>query len=135
VAKRNGKRKRRKRKLTAAQKAEKKKRRKEFMTIFVGGKMKRVRREPTIDGIHVEEFLRQNADPIWLHQEGLWEYVEIEPPPEWMKLPDQPEAFEEASCPEQFEEPDWSEEPEDLKPADQVWPPVIFDEDDPNIPF
>ena len=41
----------RKRKLTAAQKAEKARRRREFMTIFINGKMKRVRRPPTIDGI------------------------------------------------------------------------------------
>jgi len=39
----------------------------EYMWIFVGGKQKRVRRPPTIDGMDVNEFLRRNADPIWLH--------------------------------------------------------------------
>jgi len=64
-----------KRKLTAAEKRARKKRRKEFMTIFVNGKQKRVRRPPRIDGMDVDEFIRRNANPIWLHQEGLWEYM------------------------------------------------------------
>ena len=68
----------RKRKLTAAQKAEKARRRREFMTIFINGKMKRIRRPPTIDGIPVDEFIRRNADPIFLHQEGLWELLHPE---------------------------------------------------------
>jgi hypothetical protein len=37
-----------KRKLTAAEKAEKKRRQKEYMTIFINGKQKRVKRPPTI---------------------------------------------------------------------------------------
>jgi hypothetical protein len=66
----------RKRKFTAAEKAEKKRRREMYMTIFIGGKQKRVRRPPTVDGIPVEEFIRQNADPIWLHQNEMWELIE-----------------------------------------------------------
>lgn len=65
----------RKRKLTAAEKAEKKRRRKEYMTIFINGKQKRVKRPPTIDGLDVEEFIRRNADPIWLHQNQMGEYM------------------------------------------------------------
>ena len=65
----------RKRKLTAAEKAEKKQRQKEYMTIFVNGKQKRVKRPLTIDGIDVNEFIRRNADPIWLHQNEMWEYI------------------------------------------------------------
>ncbi len=65
----------RKRKLTAAEKREKRRRRKEFMTIFVHGRMKRVPRPPTIDGMDVDEFIRQNADPIWLHQNEMWELM------------------------------------------------------------
>jgi hypothetical protein len=68
-----------KRKLTAAERREKRTRRKEFMTVFMNGKMKRVRRPPTIDGLDPEEFIRRNADPIWLHQNGLWEYMMDEP--------------------------------------------------------
>ena len=63
----------RKRKLTAAEKAEKKRRRAEYMTIFVYGKQKRVKRPQMIDGMTVDEFVRRNADPIWLHQNEMWE--------------------------------------------------------------
>ncbi len=62
--------------MTVAQKTAKKKRQKEYMTIFVHGKQKRVKRPPTIDDIPVDEFIRQNADPIWLHQNEMWEYIE-----------------------------------------------------------
>jgi len=63
----------RKRKLTPAEKAEKKRRQREYMTIFVNGKQKRVKREPTVDGIPVDEFIRRNADPIWLLQNEMYE--------------------------------------------------------------
>ena len=63
----------RKRKLTAAEKAEKKRRRKEYMTIFINGKQKRAKRPPTIDGMDVDEFIRRNADTIWLHQNEMWQ--------------------------------------------------------------
>jgi hypothetical protein len=66
----------RKRRLTAAEKAEKKRRKAEFRTVFVGGKQKRVRRPPTIDGMDVEEFIRRNADPAFLHEMGMWELME-----------------------------------------------------------
>ena len=64
-----------KRKLTAAERAAKKRRREQFMTIFINGKQKRVRRPPTVDGMDVDEFILRNADPIWLHQNELWEYM------------------------------------------------------------
>ena len=63
----------RKRKLTAVEKAEKKRRQNEYMTIFINGKQKRVKRPPTIDGMGVDEFIRRDADPIWLHQNEMWE--------------------------------------------------------------
>ena len=66
----------RKRKLTAVEKAAKRKRRLEFKTIFINGKMKRVRREPMIDGLPANEFVRLNADPVWLHQNEMWECME-----------------------------------------------------------
>lgn len=62
-------------KLTAAEKAEKKRRKKEYMTIFINGKQKRVKRPLTIDGMDTDEFIRRNADPIWLHQHEMWEYL------------------------------------------------------------
>ena len=64
-----------KRKLSPAEKRAKKKRREEFMMIFINGKQKRVRRPPTVDGMDADEFIRRNADPIWLHQNGFWEYM------------------------------------------------------------
>ena len=63
----------RKRKLTRVEKEEKKRRQREYMTIFVNGKQKRVKREPTVEGIPVDEFIRQNADPIWLLQNEMYE--------------------------------------------------------------
>lgn len=64
-----------KKKLTAAQRAAKKQRKEDFMTVFMTGKQVRVRRLPTIDGMDEEEFIRQNADPIWLHQHGYHEIL------------------------------------------------------------
>ena len=64
-----------KRKLTTAEKAEKKRRCKEYMTIFVRGKQKRVKRPPIINGLDVDEFIRRNADSIWLHQNEMCEYM------------------------------------------------------------
>ncbi len=64
-----------KKKLTPAQRAEKKRRKLEFMTVFVNGRQKRVRRPPTIDGMDAEEFIRQNADPVWLHQNERWDIL------------------------------------------------------------
>lgn len=66
----------RKRKLTPAEKKEKQRRRELYETVFVGGKQKRVkRRQPLIEGIPQDEFIRRNADPIWLHQNEMWEYI------------------------------------------------------------
>lgn len=45
------------------------------MTIFMNGKQKRVPRAELIDGLPVDEFIARNADPIWLHQNELWEYL------------------------------------------------------------
>ena len=67
-----------KRKLTSLERAEGRRRRREYMTIFVNGKQKRVKRPPTIEGMNVDDFIRANADPIWLHQNELWEYMDVE---------------------------------------------------------
>jgi hypothetical protein len=74
-----------KKKRTPEQKREKKRRREEFETIFVNGKQKRVRREPRIEGTSTDDFLRRNADPVWLHQNEMWECMDSGPegePPE-----------------------------------------------------
>ena len=65
-----------KRKLTSAEKAEKKRRQREYITIFVNGKQKQVKRPPTVDGIPVDEFIRNNADPIWLVQNEMYEELQ-----------------------------------------------------------
>jgi 16S rRNA U516 pseudouridylate synthase RsuA-like enzyme len=65
-----------KRKLTASQKRSRKERSQKFMTIVIHGKQKRFRRLFKIDGVDVDKFTRQNADPIWLHQNEMWEYMD-----------------------------------------------------------
>jgi hypothetical protein len=67
---------RQKRKLTRAEKIAKARRKAEYMTIFVNGKQKSVRRPVLIDGMDPDEFIRRNADPIWLHQNEMWEYLQ-----------------------------------------------------------
>ena len=71
-----------KKKLTAAQKrtrkAAKTERQKIYEWVFMNGKQVRVKRRPTIDGMDVDEFIQNNADPIWLHQNEMWEYIETD---------------------------------------------------------
>ena len=71
-----------KKKLTAAQKRARKKakaeRQKKYKWVFMNGKQVRIKRPPTIDGLSIDEFIEQNADPIWLHQNEMWEYIETE---------------------------------------------------------
>ena len=50
------------------------------MTIFINGKQKRVKRPPTIDGLDADEFIRRNADLIWLHQNEMWEDIDTDLP-------------------------------------------------------
>jgi hypothetical protein len=64
-----------KRRLSAAEKAAEKARRNKYVFMFINGKQKRVLREPTVDGLPLEEYILRNADPIWLHINGMWEYL------------------------------------------------------------
>jgi hypothetical protein len=66
---------RQKRKLTAAQRRARRERRRKFKMIFINGNQKWVPREPLIDGLSVDEFIAPNADPIWLHQNEVWELM------------------------------------------------------------
>ena len=66
---------RKKRKLTAEQKRQKRERKKKYMFIFIKGRQKRVKRPEMIDGLPVDEFIRRNADEVWLHQNEMWEYM------------------------------------------------------------
>jgi hypothetical protein len=67
-----------KRKLTPVEKAEKKRRRAMYATVFIGGKQKRVKRAPTIDGLSIDAFIERNADPVWLHQNGMHALIDRE---------------------------------------------------------
>jgi len=65
----------RKRKLSKAEKEARRERKAKFETIFVNGKQKRVPRPVEIDGLPVDEFVSRNADPVWLHQNEMWELM------------------------------------------------------------
>jgi len=69
-----------KKKLTAAQEQARKKakaeRQKVYMWVFMKGKQVRLKRPETIGGMGVDEFIRRNADPIWLHQSEMREYMD-----------------------------------------------------------
>ncbi len=71
-----------KKKLTTPQKKAKKQakaeRQKKYMWVFMNGKQVRIKRPPTIDSMDVDEFILKNADPVWLHQNEMWEYIETE---------------------------------------------------------
>ena len=65
-----------KKKLTPAQKRAKKaakaERQKKYHWVFMNGKQVRVERPLTVDGIPVDQFIEENADPIWLHKNEMW---------------------------------------------------------------
>ena len=69
-----------KKKLTSAQKRARKKakqeRQQKYMWVFMNGKQVRIKRPPTIDGLPYDEFIENNADPIWLHQNKMWELMD-----------------------------------------------------------
>jgi hypothetical protein len=71
-----------KKKPTLARKRAKKKakeeRQKKYMWVFMKGKQVRINRPETIDGADPDEFIRNNADAIWLHQNEMWEYLDEE---------------------------------------------------------
>ena len=46
-----------------------------YETVFMNGKQVRVKRPPLIDGIPVDQFISQNVDSIWLHQDEMWELI------------------------------------------------------------
>lgn len=71
-----------KKKLTQIQKRARKKakaeRQKKYIWVFRNGKQVRIKRQHTIDGMDIDEFIQQNADPIWLHQNEMWEYIQLD---------------------------------------------------------
>ena len=69
-------------KLTAAQtrarKEAKAERQKKYMWVLMNGKQVRVKKPPTTEGMGVDEFIINNADPTWLHQNEMWECIQTE---------------------------------------------------------
>jgi hypothetical protein len=65
--------------LTAAQKRNRKAaraaRRKEYAVVFMNGKQVRVKRPPALEGTPIDQFILENADPLWLHQNEMWELL------------------------------------------------------------
>jgi len=59
-----------------ARKKAKLERQKKYETVLMNGKQVRVKRPQLIEGIPVDEFISQNADPIWLHQNEMWEEID-----------------------------------------------------------
>ena len=62
-------------KLTTAEKVARARRKAQFMTIFLNGRQKKVRRPESIEGQPAHDFIRSNADPLWLHQNEMWELI------------------------------------------------------------
>lgn len=69
-----------KKSLTKVQKVARRKakleRQKKYQMVFINGKQVRVKRPETVEGIPVDEFILNNADPIWLHDNEMWEYMD-----------------------------------------------------------
>jgi len=63
-----------------AKKAAKAERQKKYQWVFMNGKQVRITRPPNVDGIPVDQFIEENADPLWLHQNEMWELMPEEDP-------------------------------------------------------
>ncbi len=51
---------------------------KKYEWVFIDGKQVRIKRTPLIDGMGVDEFIQQNTNPIFLHQNEMWEYIQTD---------------------------------------------------------
>ncbi len=49
-----------------------------YKYVFINGKQVRIKKSSTIDGISIEEYIELNADPIWLHENKMWEHIKTE---------------------------------------------------------
>ncbi|MDA7747327.1 hypothetical protein N8878_08375 [Psychromonas sp.] len=69
-----------KKKLSASVKAARREakldRQEKYETVFMSGKQVRVKRQKLLDGIAADEFINQNADAFWLHQNGMWDQID-----------------------------------------------------------
>jgi hypothetical protein len=87
-----------KKKLTPAQKtarkAAKAERQRKYEWVFINGKQVRIKQPPTVDGMPVDQFIEENADPVWLHQNEMWELMPIEGTTVGLELSMEPDATE-----------------------------------------
>lgn len=65
-----------KRKMTAAQKRAKAERQKKYEWVFMNGKQVRIKRPEMINGMLVDDWIEQNADDIWLTQNGMYDVLD-----------------------------------------------------------
>ena len=65
--------------MTALQKRKRKEakaeRQKKYQWVFMNGKQVKIRRPEKIDGLDPYEYIRQNANDIWLTQNGYYEIL------------------------------------------------------------
>lgn len=61
-----------------ARKTAKAERQKKYQWVFMNGKQVRIKRPPTVDGIPIDQFIEENADPLWLYQNEMWELIPIQ---------------------------------------------------------
>ena len=62
--------------MTAAEKRAKADRQKKYEWIFLKGKQVRIKRLELIEGMLVDDWIEQNADDIWLTQNGMYEVLD-----------------------------------------------------------
>ena len=65
-----------KRKMTAAQKKAKAERQKKYEWVFMNGKQVRIQRPEMIEGMLLDDWIEQNADDIWLTQNGMYDVLD-----------------------------------------------------------
>ena len=65
-----------KRKMTPAQKKAKAERQKKYEWVFMNGKQVRIKRPEMIEGMLVDDWIEQNADDIWLTQNGMYDVLD-----------------------------------------------------------
>lgn len=51
-------------------------RQRKYQWVLINGKQVKIKRPELIEGSPIDEFIAINADPIWLHQNELWELNE-----------------------------------------------------------
>ncbi|MFM8804596.1 MAG: hypothetical protein ACKOK8_11920 [Planctomycetia bacterium] len=52
---------------------------KTFRMVFINGRQVRVGLEPMIEGMPLDEFIRLSADPVFLHDNELWDLLQTRP--------------------------------------------------------